>query len=56
MQGPQTVQGIKMAVSIYCSIPFLVCIALLFLYEIDKNMETRIERELRTRRSGAATA
>ena len=56
MQGPQTVQGIKMAVSIDCSIPFLVCIALLFLYEIDKNMETRIERELRARRSGAATA
>jgi Na+/melibiose symporter-like transporter len=55
-QAPQTVQGIKLAVSIYCSIPFLVGIALLFLYEIDKKMETHIERELRARRSDAATA
>ena len=55
-QAPQTVQGIKLAVSIYCSLPFLVGIALLFLYEIDKGMETRIERDLRARRSGVATA
>lgn len=55
-QAPHVVQGIRMAVSIYCSVPFLVGIALLFLYEIDKNMETRIELELRARRSDMATA
>jgi glycoside/pentoside/hexuronide:cation symporter, GPH family len=55
-QASQTVQGIKLAVSIYCSIPFLVGIALLFLYEIDKNLETQIERELRARRLAATTA
>jgi len=51
-QSPDTVQGIKMAISVYCSIPFLLCVALLFLYEIDKPMESRIERELAERRAG----
>jgi len=55
-QSPQAVQGIKLSVSIYCSIPFLACIGLLFLYEIDKKMETRIEQELGARRSGTAPA
>ena len=35
-----------MAVSVYCSIPFLIGVALLFLYEIDKPMESRIEQDL----------
>jgi NAD(P)H-nitrite reductase large subunit len=48
--GGRPVQGIKLAVSVYCSIPFLVCCALLFFYEIDKPMEARIERELGERR------
>jgi Na+/melibiose symporter-like transporter len=52
-QPAETVHGIKLAVSVYCSIPFLVCVALLFLYEIDKRMETRIEQELGARRARA---
>jgi hypothetical protein len=35
---------------VLCSIPFLLAVALLFLYEIDKPMESRIERELAARR------
>ena len=52
-QLPQTVDGIRLAVSVYASLPFLLCVALLFLYEINKAMESRIELELSTRRSHA---
>ncbi|WP_407352809.1 MFS transporter [Luteimonas sp. R10] len=56
-QSPQVVHGIRLAVSVYCSIPFLLGVALLFFYEIDKPMESRIERELGARRpqGGMAT-
>src|SRR6187431_2440466 len=50
VQAPAAVDGIRMTVSLYCSIPFLLAVGLLFLYEIDKRMETRIERELGDRR------
>ena len=56
VQSPAAVHGIKLAVSVYCSIPFLLGVALLFLYKIDKPTETRIERELATRRVQAAAA
>jgi GPH family glycoside/pentoside/hexuronide:cation symporter len=35
---------------VICSAPFLLAVALLFLYKIDKSMESRIERELGERR------
>ncbi len=50
VQAPAAVDGIRMTVSLYCSIPFLLAVGLLFFYEIDKRMETRIERELGERR------
>ncbi len=50
LQSPEVVTGIRMTVSLYCSIPFLVAVALLFVYEIDRHMETRIEHALRERR------
>jgi Na+/melibiose symporter-like transporter len=49
-QDPAVVDGIRLTVSVFCSVPFLLAVALLFLYEIDKPMESRIERELDTRR------
>ncbi|MGH8145265.1 MAG: MFS transporter [Rhodanobacteraceae bacterium] len=52
VQAPQVAQGVRLAVSLYCSIPFLLGVALLFFYEIDKPMEVRIERELHARRIG----
>lgn len=52
-QSPQAVNGIRLTVSVYCSIPFLLCVALLFLYEIDKSTETRIERDLSARRAAS---
>lgn len=55
-QSAAAVQGIKLSVSWYCSIPFLLGVALLFFYEIDKTAETRIERELAARRAPAGAA
>ena len=54
-QSPQTVNGIRLAVSVYCSIPFLITVAMLFLYKIDKSMESRIERDLAERRLATST-
>lgn len=55
-QAPQAVNGIRLAVSIYCSVPFLVAVAMLRLYRIDKPMEDRIEHDLAQRRLALATA
>lgn len=55
-QSPEVVNGIRLAVSVFCSIPFLLCVAMLFLYEIDKSLESRIERELSARRLLAGAA
>lgn len=49
-QPPEVVHGIKLAISVYASIPFLICCAVLFFYEINKAMESRIESELEQRR------
>lgn len=49
-QAPAVVAGIRLAVSVFCSVPFLLAVALLFCYEIDKPMESQIERELDARR------
>jgi Na+/melibiose symporter-like transporter len=50
-QSAETINGIKLLVSIFPSIPFLIGAALLFFYEINKSKENQIERELATRRS-----
>lgn len=52
-QAPDTVEGIRMAVSVYASIPFFASCALLFWYSINKPMETKIEVELNERRKAA---
>ena len=52
-QSPQVVDGIRLAVSVYASLPFLACVALLFFYEINKPMESRIELELAQRRAAS---
>ena len=52
-QAAQTVDGIRLAVSVYCSIPFLIAVGMLGLYRIDKAMESRIERDLAERRLAA---
>ncbi|MDV7140561.1 MFS transporter [Maribacter sp. TH_r10] len=50
-QEEHTINGIKMLVSIYPAIPFLIAICLMTFYEINKKMELRIESDLRERRN-----
>jgi GPH family glycoside/pentoside/hexuronide:cation symporter len=49
-QPPELVQGVKLAISVYPAIPLILCCVLLFWYEIDKALESRIEAELSARR------
>jgi len=51
VQNESVVQGAKMLVSVYPSIPFLIGFGLLFFYFIDKKMEVEIETELKERRA-----
>jgi Na+/melibiose symporter-like transporter len=53
VQSAETVQGIRLAVSVFAALPFLTCIGLLFAYPINKRMESQIEQELVARRVGA---
>lgn len=50
-QSDSALHGIKLSVSIFPSIPFLLGIGLLFFYEINKKMEVKLEEELNQRRA-----
>lgn len=50
-QATTAINGIKMLVSIYPAIPFLIAVTLLFFYEINKSKELQIEAELKQRRN-----
>lgn len=49
-QLPETVNGIKLSMSVYPTITFLAGVACLFFYEINKRMELQIEKDLSDRR------
>lgn len=51
VQAPETITGIKLLVSVIPTVTFLISIGLLFFYKIDKNMEVKIEKELKERRN-----
>ena len=52
VQGTETVQGIKLAVSLFSATPFLISVAAcLFVYEINKATEVQIESDLAARRA-----
>jgi len=51
VQSPETIGGIKLSISVFPTLTFFVAVAFcLFVYEIDKKMETRIQKELENRR------
>ena len=50
-QASEAILGTKLLVSIFPAIPFLLGVGLLFSYEINKDMETQIELELKQRRN-----
>lgn len=51
VQTPETIEGIKFAVSVYATIPFVAACILLLFYEINKTMEEKIESDLRKKRT-----
>ncbi len=50
IQTESAINGTRFLVSVFPSIPFLLGAALLFFYEINKSMETKIETDLKERR------
>jgi len=51
VQTEAAINGIKLLVSIFPAIPFLIGVGLLFFYKINKEMEVKIEAELKNRRT-----
>lgn len=51
IQTDQAIWGIRMSVSIYTGILFLLCALALLFYKIDKKMELKIQNELSDRRA-----
>ena len=56
VQSPETIHGIKLSVSLYASLPFLLGVGCVCLYEINKHKETQIEQALNERRAAAGLA
>lgn len=50
-QSATAVNGIKLLVSVFPAIPFMIGVGLLFFYEINKKMEVQIESDLKGRRA-----
>jgi Na+/melibiose symporter-like transporter len=50
-QPESAINGIKLLISIFPAIPFLIGVGLLFFYEINKKMEVQIESDLKQRRN-----
>lgn len=50
-QTSSSIEGIKMSVSIYPGVIFILASAILYWYEIDKKMELKIENDLKSRRN-----
>jgi glycoside/pentoside/hexuronide:cation symporter, GPH family len=50
-QSATAINGTKLLVSIFPSIPFLIGVGLLFFYKINKKMEVQIESDLKQRRA-----
>jgi Na+/melibiose symporter-like transporter len=50
-QLPGTINGIKLSVSVFPTITFMIGVASLFFYEINKKKESLIEKELLERRN-----
>ncbi len=50
-QASHTIAGIKLSISIFPTITFMIAISCLFFYGINKKTETRIEKDLLARRA-----
>jgi glycoside/pentoside/hexuronide:cation symporter, GPH family len=54
VQTPETIEGIKLSLSVFPTLTFCVSVACLFFYEIDKKKEVLIQKELMSRRGETA--
>nr|WP_315259272.1 MFS transporter [uncultured Duganella sp.] len=54
-QSQAVADGIRVSISIYASIPFLLGVVILYFYKINKATERTIEQDLFARRAAAAT-
>jgi len=50
VQSPEVMNGIKLLISVFPTLTFLISVGCLFFYGIDKKMEVKIETELTERR------
>jgi Na+/melibiose symporter-like transporter len=50
VQSEGAIAGIKLSVSVFPTVTFMVCVISLFFYEINKKMEVKLEKELGQRR------
>jgi len=50
IQNPETINGIKLSLSVYPTLTFCVSVACLFFYEINKSKEVQIQEALTIRR------
>lgn len=50
VQSPEVINGIKLLISVFPTLTFMVSVGCLFFYGIDKKMEVKIETELTERR------
>jgi glycoside/pentoside/hexuronide:cation symporter, GPH family len=53
-QSPEAIRGIRLTVSIYPALAILLCVVLLFIYGINKNVEDKMQDELAERRKNYA--
>jgi GPH family glycoside/pentoside/hexuronide:cation symporter len=51
VQTDSAINGIKLLVSLFPALPFLIGVGLLFFYEINKKMEVQLESDLKGRRA-----
>jgi GPH family glycoside/pentoside/hexuronide:cation symporter len=54
VQSQDAVRGIRLTVSIYPAIAIILCVVLLFIYGINKNIENKMQDELAERRKNYA--
>jgi Na+/melibiose symporter-like transporter len=53
-QSPEAIKGIRLSVSIFPAIAIILCVILLFIYGINKNVEDKMQDELAERRKNYA--
>ena len=51
VQSPETINGIKLSLSVYPTLTFFIAVACLFFYEINKKKEVEIQEALMFRRT-----